>query len=87
MPSAAGFFVTVDMFGPEAYAAGARSRAGTPGAGRVQAGLERDCDKLAHGLRMFEDAWHLVALATHMLHDKVDLAGQLTVRRRPGVWS
>jgi hypothetical protein len=77
---AAGFFVTVDMFGPPDRAGASQlTGAGAP-PGSAQGGLERDCERLAHGLRMFEDAWHLVGLATSMLLDKVTLAGQLTVR-------
>jgi hypothetical protein len=68
---AAGFFVTVDMFGPPEAA----SRLTVRG---PQEGLERDCERLANGLRMFEDSWHLVSLASSMLYDKVTLAGQLT---------
>jgi hypothetical protein len=69
----AGFFVTVDMFGPPQSGTDSRAIRGP------QDGLERDCERLAHGLRMFEDSWHLVSLASGMLLDKVTLAGQLTV--------
>lgn len=42
--------------------------------------LKRDCEQLAHSLRMFEDSWHLVNMACSMLLDKVTFAGKLTVR-------